>query len=250
MRLARCSCAVAMVAMLFSPPSPASDLVDIRAVVGLPQAGSTAGGVTTWRNFGVVAESDLVDAEVKVATCSSAPAGFSTNIGNASGACSAPSGIGTDGGIGQQLRATLKLPRWHADAPFIDVTLRNWRSQAQLSDRRERTSGSAAEVAVTHALGLVDAFYGYSTPLASSGAQGAWQSAFAGVSWRPAPGTSLEFVADRGREVATGTIDRTLTLRIAHTSKRGGIRFAAWTTRALDDRAEGVRVGLGLDYAF
>ena len=69
--------------------------------------------------------------------------------------------------------------------------------------------------------------------------------------WRPVPGTTLEFVADKGIEAATGTIDRTLTLRIAlRTSKPGGIRYAAWATRALDDRAEAMRVGLGLDYAF
>lgn len=250
LRIGRYSSLLAMAAALFAPPSPATDLVNVRAVTGLPRVGSTAGGATVWRNFGVVAETDLIDAEVKVATCSSAPPALPKRIGNASGSCGGPSETETDGGMGQQLRATLKIPRWHSDAPLIDVTLRSWRSQARLSDGRERSSGSTAEVAVTHELGPVDAFYGISTPLASSVAQGAWRSAFAGLSWRPSPGTTLEFVADKGIEAATGTIDRTLTLRILRTSKPGGIRYAAWATRALDDRAEAMRVGLGLDYAF
>lgn len=246
----RCSSLLAMAAVLFSPPSPATNLVDVRAVAGLPQTGSSAGSATAWRKFGVVAESDLVDAEVRVATCSSPAPAFPANIGNASGSCGMPSGTGTDGGMGQQFRATLKLPRWYADAPFIDVTLRKWRSQARFRDKREPSSGSAAEVAVTHDMGSFEAFYGFSTPLASSVAQGGWQSGFAGVSWRPTPGTTVEFVADRGRETATGTIDRTLTLRVAHAVKRGSLRFSAWTTRALDDRADFMRAGLGLDYAF
>lgn len=247
--LTRCSSLLATAAALFSPLSPAADLVDVRAVAGLPQAGSPAGGATAWRRFGVVAESDFVDAEVRVATCSSPAPAFPANIGNASGSCGTPSGTGTDGGMGQQFRATLKLPRWYADAPLIDVTLRKWRSQARFTDKRELSSGSAVEIAVTHDMGSFEAFYGYSMPLASSVAQGAWQSGFAGLSWRPTPGTTLEFVADRGTETATGTIDRTLTLRIAHAAKHG-VRFSAWATRALDDRAEFMRAGLGLDYAF
>jgi hypothetical protein len=239
-----------MAAVLFSPPSPATNLVEVRAVAGLPQAGSFAGGAATWRKFGVVVESDLADAEVRVATCSSPAPTFPANIGNTSGACGMPSGTGTDGGMGQQFRATLKLPRWYADAPLIDVTLRKWRSQARLTDKRELSSGSAAEVAVTHELGSFEAFYGYSTPLAWSVAQGAWQSGFAGLSWRPTPGTTLEFIVDRGKETATGTIDRTLTLRIAHAAKRVGIRFSAWATHALDDRADFMRAGIGLDYSF
>lgn len=250
LRFARCSSVLAMAAALLPPPSAASDVVDVRAVAGLPQARPSAGGMTAWRNFGVVAESDLIDAEVRIATCSPAPSGVSADIGNTGGACSGPSGTGTDGGMGQQLSATIKLPRWHADVPYIDVTVRNWHSQARLSERRTATTGSAVEVAATHALGPLDAFFGYSVPFASSRAQGAWQSAFAGLSWRPVPGTTFEFVADGGRETGTGAIDRTLTLRIAHAPRRGGVRFAAWATRALDDRAEPMRVGLGLDYAF
>ncbi len=247
---ARSSSALAMAAALFAPPSPASDLVAVRAVAGLPQAGIAADRALVWRNVGVVAESDLVDVEAKIATCSSGPAEIPSGIDNAGATCNGPSGFAVDAGLGRQFRATLKIPRWHTDAPFVDLTLRSWRSTTALSNSHGRATGSAAELAVTHPLGPVDAYYGYSTPLASFGAQGIWRSAFAGLSWQAAQGTTLEFVADRGTETATGAIDRLLTLRILHAATARGIRFAAWTTRAVDDRADAIRVGIGLDYAF
>ena len=56
-------------AALLVAPLAAADSVDIRAVAGLPRAGLVDGQAMAWRNVGIVAESDWLDAEVKFASC-------------------------------------------------------------------------------------------------------------------------------------------------------------------------------------
>ena len=53
-----------LAALLVAPVSAATDIVDVRAVAGLPRAGLANGQAIAWRNVGIVAASDLLDAEV------------------------------------------------------------------------------------------------------------------------------------------------------------------------------------------
>lgn len=238
-------------ALLAASASAASDLVDVRAVSGAPQVAVSAGRALVWRNVGVVAESDLVDVEAKIAACSSGAAPIATGFqGSAAATCPAAiaSGVGT--APGHQFAATLKVPRWDENAPLVDVSVRSWGSAMRTGVGRDSATGSAAVMTVTHLVGPFDAFYGYSTPFGSAGAQERWRSAFAGVGWRTTTGTTIGFVADRGREAATGQVDRTFTLRFVLPVAARGLRFGAYATYALDDPAGAPRAGIGVDYAF
>jgi hypothetical protein len=240
----------ALAALLVAPVAVATDIVDIRAVAGLPRTGLADGQAIAWRNVGIVAESDLLDAEVKIANClatSSAPLTPSDRSGSP---CAASTDAFANGNLGYQFAVTFKVPRWSKGAPLVDLALRSWRASPRVGTSGERRDGSIAELVVTQPLGVVDTFIGFSTPITLANGGSRWRSAFAGLTWYAAQGTRLEFVADRGEEAATARIDRTITLRIVHAVPARNARVAAWTTRALDDRNDAWQVGAGFEFAF
>ena len=239
-----------LAALLAAPAAEATDVVVVRAVADLPRAELHGGQVTAWRNVGIVAESDLLDAEVKIASCVPAPSAPRTSSNPSGSTCATPDGESANGDLGQQFAVTFKVPRWSEDAPLFDLSLRSWRGSLRVGTSDPRRDGSVAELVATQPLGAVDAFVGYSTPVALGNAASGWRSAFAGVTWYVAQRTRLEFVADRGQSASTAALDRTLTLRIVHAMPARNARFAAWTTRALDDRADGWQVGAGFEIAF
>jgi len=239
-----------MAAALFAPLSPAADLVDVRAFAGLPRAGIVAGRALAWRNIGVVAESDLVDAEVRVATCARSPAPMAWSTDGSNSSCPDAAGIATPGELGHQYGLTFKLPRWHGQAPFIDLALRSWRTPLRDPAARDSGAGSSAVLVVTQPLRSFDAIFGYSMPMTSFAGDGIWRSAFAGLAWHAAPATTFELIADRGVERTTGALDRSLTLRIAHATPARAGRVSAWATRAVDDPTDAWRVGVGLEVFF
>jgi len=239
-----------LAALLVSPMSVATDIVDIRAVVGLPRAGFVDGQATAWRNVGIAAESDLLDAEVKIASCLPATSTQLTPADLSGSACSASVGPFVTGNIGHQLALTFKMPRWSESAPLVNLALRSWGAPSRVGTTGERRGGSAAELVVTQRQGVVDSFIGFSMPIMPAHAASGWRSAFAGVTWYGAQGSRLELVADRAAEAATAAIDRTITLRFVHTAAGRNTRVSAWTTRALDDRTNTLQVGAGFDIVF
>jgi hypothetical protein len=239
-----------LAALLVAPLSEAMDLIAIRAVAGLPRAGLADGQAIAWRNVGIVAESDLLDAEVKIASCLPATSAPLTPSDRSGSACAASAGEFANGNLGHQFALTFKMPRWSEGAPLVDLALRSWRAPSRVGTPGEQRDGSVAELVVTQPLGAVDTFIGFSTPVTLANVASRWRSAFAGVTWYAAQGTRLEFVADRGEEAATARIDRTITLRFVHAVAGRNTRVSAWTTRALDDRTNAWQVGAGFDIAF
>ena len=239
-----------LAALLAAPAAGATDIVDVRAVAGLPRVGLVDGRAVAWRNIGIVAESDLLDAEVRIASCLPPGSAPLTPADRSDSGCGAAIGAFADGNLGHEFALTFKVPRWSEGAPLVDLALRSWRAPSRVGTPGERSDGSVAELVVTQPLRAVDAFVGLSTPVTLANTASRWRSAFAGVTWYAAQGTRLEFVADRGEETATARIDRTITLRIVHAVAARNVRVAAWTTRALDDRTDAWQVGAGLEISF
>ncbi len=238
-----------LAALLFAPLA-AAETVDLRAVAGLPRAGLSGGRAIAWRNVGVVAESEWLDAELTVATClpmTTAPLTPSDPPGSA---CAGPVDGFAPASPGHGFAFAFKVPRWSGDAPLVDLALRGWRAPPGGGTAGERGDGAVAELVVTQPLGSVDTFVGISTQAMRAGAGARGRAAFAGVTWQAAPATRLEFVAERGEEAASVGIDRTITLRILHAVPARGARAAAWATRALDDRVDAWRVGAGIEIAY
>ena len=240
----------ALAALLVAPLAEAADIVDVRAVTGLPRAGIVDGQAIAWRNVGIVAESDWLDAEVKFASCLPAATASLTPSDRSGSACAASAGAFASGNRGHELALTFKVPRWSEGAPLVDLALRSWRAPSRVATPGERRDGTVAELVVTQPLGTIDTYLGYSTPVTQADAATRWRSAFAGVTWYAARGTRLDLVADRGVETSTAAIDRTLTLRLVHATAARSTRVAAWTTRALDDRTDPWQIGAGLDITF
>lgn len=240
----------ALAALLVAPLSEAAELVAIRAVTGLPRVSVADGQALAWRNVGIVAESDLLDAEVTIASCLPGTTATFTPSDRSGSACAASAGAFATENLGHQFALTFKVPRWSEGAPFVDLALRSWRAPSRVGTTGEWRDGSAAELVVTQPLGAVDTFIGFSTPVTLANDASRWRSVFAGVTWYAAQGTRLELVADRGEEASTATIDRTITLRIVHAVAARNSRVAAWTTRALDDRTDAWRIGAGFEIAF
>ena len=251
LRSVRRSAVLATALALLAPPSPASDLVDVRTVVGLPQTSLIAGRALVRRNVGIVAESEFLDAEMEFTRCVPSTSAVPVSGDAADAACASSPDADAAGGLGHQFGLTFKVPQWRDDAPLIDLTLRSWHAAPlEVRSSNERGTGSTAGLTVTQPLGSIDAMLGYAVPVASSYTGGNWRSTFAGFAWHSGRGTTLEFIADRGVEATTGAIDRTLTLKISHVLPARGARLAAWSTRALDDPADRMRIGVGLDLAF
>lgn len=240
----------ALAALLVAPLADAADIVDIRAVAGLARAGIVDGHAIGWRNVGVVAESDWLDAEVKFASCLPGTTASLTPSGRSGSACAASVGAFATGNRGHELALTLKVPRWSEDAPLVDLAVRSWRAPSRVAVPGERRDGTVAEVLVTQPLGTIDTYVGYSTPVAQADTATRWRSAFAGVTWYAARGTRLDLIVDRGVETSTATIDRTLTLRFVHATATRSTRLAVWSTRALDDRSDPWQIGAGFDITF
>jgi len=239
-----------LAALLVAPASEATDIVEIRAVAGLPRAGLADGQAIAWRHVGIVAESDLLDAEAKFASCLPATTTPLAPSDLSGPACSASVGAFATGNLGHQFALTFKLPRWSESAPLVDLALRSWRAPSRVGSAGARRDGSVAELVVTQPLGAVDTFIGFSAPVTLANVTSRWRSAFAGVTWYAAQGTRVELVADRGVEATTAAIDRTITLRFVHALAERNTRFAAWTTRALDDRSDAWQVGAGFEIVF
>jgi hypothetical protein len=240
----------ALAALLVAPLAQAADGVDIRAVTGLPRAGIADAQAVAWRNIGIVAASDWLDAEVKFASCLPATTAALTPADRSGSACATSVGASAGGNRGHEFALTFKVPQWSEGAPIVDLALRSWRAPARFATPGEPRDGTVAEFVVTQPLGSVDAYLGYSTPVTQAQDASRWRSAFAGLTWYAARGTRLDLVLDRGVETSTAAIDHTLTLRLAHATAARGTRIAAWTTRALDDRSDPWQVGAGFDITF
>jgi hypothetical protein len=224
--------------------------VDVRAVADLPRAGFAGGQPVAWRSTGVVVSGEFVDAEVMTASC--LPGGAAPSPADRTGsACSAPAGAWSGDNLGHQFALTLKVPRWIDGGPIVDVTVESRHAVPRAGTAGGTADGASALLAATQPIGAVDAIAGLSMPLplASAGGASRWQSVFVGATWYAAPGMRVEFVADRGMEVASARVDRTLTLKLVHAPGRGA-RIAAWVTRALDDRSSAVQAGAGIEFAF
>ncbi len=240
----------ALAALLVAPLAEAADIVDVRAVAGLPRAGIVDGQAIAWRNVGIVAESDWLDAEAKFAGCLPGTSAALTPFDRSDSACSVSTGAFSSRNRGHELALTFKVPRWSEGAPLVDLALRSWRAPSRVAVPGERRDGTVAELVVTQPLGTIDMYAGYSTPVTQADTATRWRSAFAGVTWYVARGTRLDLVADRGVETSTAAIDRTLTLRLVHATAARSTRVAAWTARALDDRTDPWQIGAGLDITF
>lgn len=249
-RRAGCSAVLATALALAAPPSPA-DTLDLRAVSGLPEASPGAGRGFAWRKVGVVAESDYLDVDARVVRCVDSAATTATPSGLPGSTCAGVSSSDASGSLGNQYGLTFKLPQLYEGGPWIDATFRSWRGAAYRSATVDNPStGSSVGLTVSQQVGSFEAIAGHTLPVAHVRAEGVWRASFAGVVWRPVRGTAFEFMADRGLETATGTIDRTLTLKMWQTLPARGLRFGLWGTRALDDPAERLRVGAGLEASF
>ncbi len=231
-------------------PLAAADVIDVRVVAGLPRAGIVDGQAIAWRNVGVAAESDWLDAELNFASCLPAATASLAQADGSGSACAASAGASAGGNRGHELALTFKIPRWSEGAPLVDLALRSWRAPSRAATPGERRDGTVAELVVTQPLGTIDAYLGYSTPVTQAQDANHWRAAFAGVTWFAARGTRIDFIADHGVQTATAAIDRTLTLRLVHATAARGARVAAWTTRALDDRTDPWQVGAGFDIKF
>ncbi len=240
----------ALAAVFVAPSVDAADMVALRAVTDLPRAGIADGRAIAWRNVGIVAESDWLDAEVKFARCVPAANLPLVAFDRSDSDCASWTGALATGGRGHQVALTFKAPRWGEGAPLVDLALRQWRAPSRAETGGEQRAGTVAELVVTQPLGPFDTFAGYSVPVMSTNGSGQWRSTFAGVTWYAAPGTRLELIADRGVETTSARLDRTLTLRVAHATAARSMRIATWTTRALDDRTDPWQVGAGLEITF
>jgi hypothetical protein len=236
--------------LLTAPPAAATDDVDVRVVTGLPRVGIAESQTIAWRSIGVLVESNWLDAEMKFASCLPVTTIPVVPADRPGSACSVPAGALTRGDRGHSLALTFKVPRGSDGAPLVDLALRSWRAPTQGAMAGGRRDGTVAELVVTQPVGTMDTFLGYSTPVTQAQAASPWRSTFAGITWYAAPGTRFDLVADRGVDTTTATIDRTLTLRLAHVTAARNTRFTAWTTRAIDDRRDPWQVGGGIEVAF
>ena len=238
---------VVAAAALNAPPCEASELLDARPWVGLPSVAVGDRQAVAWRRVGGFVESDLIDVEATISTriASDQGAAFALDMHpGCTDACNDRTALGHDIGL------TLKIPRWHAGAPFIDVGFRRWSMDPLLTSDGERATGTTAKVAFAQPVGSMDALFGFSTPVGFSGSQSAWTSAYAGLAWHAGPGTRWEFIADRSVQSSSGLVDRTISVRLVHAAPSRNVRFGAWTTRSLDNHSDSTRLGAGIDYSF
>ena len=235
-------------AALITPPSMASELIALRPLAGLPNIGISDGQEVAWRRVGIVAESELIDVQATISTrlasLPGTPLALGVNSACAEAACET---AGTE--LGRHLGLTFKIPRWHPEAPLIDVVLRRWTAQSTLAPDGEPSTGTAAGLEFTQPAGPLDALLGFSTPI-RAGNESRWTSGFAGLAWHAGRGTTFEFVVERSVEARSGVVDRMLTMRIFHAMPSRGTRLVAWTTRSLDNRSDALRAGAGIDLSF
>ena len=228
----------------------AGDGVVVRAVADLPRAGFAGGQPVAWRNPRVIVTGEFVDAELMTAHC--LPGGGAPSPADRAGsACSVVAGASSGDNIGHQFALTLKVPRWIDGGPIVDLTVESRHASLRPGNADGSGDGASAHLAATQPVGVGDVGAGVSMPLplASAGGASGWQSSYAGATWRAAEGMRISLIADRGVEVASARVDRTLTLKIVHAGARG-VRIAAWATRALDDPGNARQVGAGVAYAF
>jgi hypothetical protein len=251
-QLARPLVLLTLAAALLAPPPALGAAIDVRAVAGLPRISSGANGqVIAWRNIGVRAESEWIDAEVRVPTCLAVtprPRGRDDDSTVSCGGTDDRSSWFTGGD--HQTSITFKVPRRDDRLPWVDLSVRQWRSTLIDGSEATRKDGTAGTVVLTQPLAAIDAIAGYEVPLKSSADSGRWRTLFIGLAWRSAVGVAVEIVGERGVERASGAIDRALTLRLAHRFDATGARIAAWSTRSFDDPQNAWRLGLGVEFPF
>ena len=245
----RALAAWALGAALFAPRADAAEGLTLRATTSLPRADIADGRAVGWRNVGVAAESEWIDADVKFASCLPAAEPRALEP-DRSGCAVAPAATAAGGVPVHQIALTFKAPRSIESAPLIDLTLRQWRATAGSRAAGERNGGTVAELVVTQEMGGdFDTYVGYSVPVFSTNGPTRLRPSFGGVIWHWRPGARLELIADRGTGASTA-IDRSVTLRFAAATSARNTRFAAWTTRSLDERTDAWRMGAGLEVTF
>lgn len=242
---------VALTATMLAVSSADASPVDFRVTVGLPRVSNVDGSARAWRQVGLVAETDWADVEVKVPACVMVNPG-SGRPGPSPGpaGCVDPNvDVATVAG-GYQYAVTFKLPQWNANGPLVDVALRQMQAASQVEDVSLRIPGLGADITLTQPVGNVDLLSGLLLPVTSGNLTAGGRSAFAGIAWQLAPGTSLTFIVDASEQAWTGARDRALTVRFIHLSRAKSVRLAAWATRAEGDGFGPWRAGLGLEYTY
>ena len=242
----------ALAALLVTPLAAAADSVDIRAVAGLPHAGLAGGQAVAWRNVGIVAESDWLDAEVKFASCLPTPSTPRTPSDSLGSACAAAAGAIRQWQPGPSVRIDAQgTPLERRRAPGRPGAAQLARTVARRDAGRASAMARRPNWWSRSRWAGVETFAGYS----DAGRAGAGARA-AGARRSPAsPGTRREAPASSSSSIAvwrasTATIDRTLTLRLVQATAAHSARITVWTIRALDDRTDPWQIGAGLDIGF
>jgi len=223
------------------------ETLSLDASTTMTRSSNVGGRTVAWRYVSVRAESSLFEIEAKMPSCADSAGDPTLAAGSVPAPCGSNS-AGTPSGLpGQQLRATLKLPTLVANGPWVDISLRSFRSSTPGAE--DRGSGTSTDVEIVQRYGPIDLIAGLSYPVRLGAVRDGWNVTFAGLAWRTAASGTLEFVAEQARAVASGTRDDRYTARYFHVMNRGA-RAALYVSRLASDPAERWRAGLNLEIAF
>jgi hypothetical protein len=224
--------------------------LDVGASTGLPRVGGTTAGNAPWRYVSVRAENTDFETAVRIADCLPFPVATPTMAGAAESRCGA--GTATTGAAlsGYQWSAIWKAPQLGTGGPLIDVALQRTTGAATHDDGLPRRARSATEITLTQPLAApIDLFAGYSLPITPRAYRTDTQTLFAGVSWRPHAGASLELYAEFDRSERGPLREALYGARYA-LATAAGARLVVFAHRFPGDADNRWQSGLGFEYAF
>ena len=238
-------------ALLATPPASAAP-IDFQGIAGLPRAGTGANGSSlVWRNLGLRAQSEWIDAEITVPTCLAITPLASGRGDSHAPACQGVEAIPSPIVSGDHdASITFKVPRWDDRFPWVDLSLRQWRLALIDGPGRTGRSGATGAVVLRQPLAGVDGIVGYEQPVSAAVDSSRWRTLFVGLAWRSSAGVALEIIGERRAERASGAVDRSLELRLARRFDIAGARVLAWGTRSFDAAPRGWRSGVGMEFPF
>jgi len=246
MGIASWSTIVASAAIAASIGPPDASAADVSTGVGIPTVTFAAGGASLTRNLAVAIDDALFSIEASTPICAQATP-FTSNMAPNAGALCARNGIEAPNWMGEHSASViLKLPQWHPDAPYVDMSLRTWRGETSRDPSPSTSHGFAAEAEIAQVVGRYRFNAGYSYPLAATDD---WRVAWVGAAMQVTGATRIRLTYESAHEGATGARDNRYALRLTHALGEA-MRLTVYMTHAPDDTERRWRAGAGLELTF
>jgi hypothetical protein len=235
--------AAALAATIGPPESLASEL---HADIGIPKISFATSGAPLTRSVGVTLDDTYFSIDASAPICASSVQPPSYAFERAPSSCASSADQSTRWLGEHSAGVTLKLPQWHRDAPYVDLSVRTWRGDSLRDASRSATQRVAAEAEVTQAFGRYEINAGYSQPFAAADS---WRVAWAGASMRIAPRTRVRLSFESAHDALTGARDSRYAIRLTR-SASDSLRMTAYLMHAPEDVERRWRAGLGVDWTF